>query len=138
MSSGLVAAAGAPGQVSVGLTVAVGLAGGLGAVARVVLDGALLVRRPPVFPWPTLLVNTLGSLLLGLLTGLVLFRGAPDLLRVALGTGFCGGFTTFSAVSVTSVRLAQDGRVDLAAWNALGTLAVTTVAAAVGLGLTAL
>jgi len=130
--------AGSPAQVSAGLTIAVGLAGGLGAVARVVLDGALLARRPPVFPWPTLLVNTLGSLLLGLLTGLVLFHGAPDALRVMLGTGFCGGFTTFSAVSVTSVRLARDGRVDLAAWNALGTLAVTSLAAAIGLGLTAL
>lgn len=123
---------------SAGLTAAVGLAGGLGAVARVVLDGALSARRPGALPWPTLVVNVSGSLLLGLLTGLVLFAGAPDALRVALGTGFCGGYTTFSAVCVTSVRLAQDDRPGLAALNALGTLGLTVGASAAGLGLAAL
>jgi CrcB protein len=124
--------------VSAGLTAAVGLLGGLGAVARVALDGALTARWPSTLPWPTLLVNVSGSLLLGLLTGLVLFQGAPDAVRIALGTGFCGGWTTFSTVSVASLRLAQGRSPGLAALNALGTLVLTVLAAAAGLGLGAL
>ncbi len=120
------------------MTVALGLAGGVGAVCRVVVDGLLTGRRPWVFPFPTLLVNVAGSLLLGLLTGLVLFQGAPDVWRAVLGTGFCGGFTTFSTASVASVRLAEEGAPVLAALNALGTLALTLLAAAAGLALAAL
>ncbi len=123
---------------SAGVTVALGLAGGVGAVCRVVVDGALTGRRPRLFPVPTLLINVAGSLLLGLLTGLVLFQGAPDAWRAVLGTGFCGGFTTFSTASVASVRLAGERRTALAALNAVGTLALTLLAAAAGLALAAL
>lgn len=121
---------------SAGLAALVGLAGGAGAVARVTLDGALSARWGPT-PRATLLINVLGSLLLGLVTGLVVFRGAPDVLRVAVGTGLCGGFTTFSTVSVVSVRLAQQGRTAAALRNAFGTLVATVLAAALGLGLAA-
>jgi len=124
--------------VSAALTAGVGFAGGLGAVARVAIDGALTARRPAAVPYPTLVINVLGSLLLGLLTGLVLFHGAPDALRVAVGTGFCGGFTTFSTASVACVRLAQDDRPVAAGLYAAGTLALTTLAAATGLALGAL
>lgn len=120
---------------SVAVVAGVGLAGGLGAVARVVLDGALTARRPHPLPWPTLLVNVTGSLLLGLLTGLVLFHAAPAELRTVLGTGFCGGYTTFSTASVATVRLAEGRRPGLAALNAAGTLALTCLAAALGLAL---
>jgi len=123
--------------VSAGVTVALGLAGGAGAVCRVVVDGVLAGRRPRVFPVPTLLINVAGSLLLGLLTGLVLFQGAPDVWRAVLGTGFCGGFTTFSTASVASVRLAEEDHPGLAALNAVGSLALTLLAAAGGLALTA-
>lgn len=122
---------------SAAVTVGLGLAGGVGAVCRVVLDGALTARRPRVFPVPTLLINVAGSLLLGLLAGLVLFHGAPDAWRAVLGTGFCGGFTTFSTASVGSVRLAEQDRPGLAALNALGTLALTLAAAGAGLALAA-
>lgn len=55
-----------------------------------------------------------------------------------LGTGFCGGFTTFSTASFASVRLTQDDRPALAALNVLGTLVLCATAAGAGLVLTAL
>ncbi|WP_380171404.1 fluoride efflux transporter CrcB [Kineococcus sp. DHX-1] len=113
------------------------LAGGLGAVARFVLDGAVRTRWPSRFPWGILLVNVLGSLVLGFLTGLVL-NGADPQWRLVLGVGFCGGFTTFSTAMTDTVRLARDGSVRLALGNLLGTLAATVTAAAFGLGLAVL
>ena len=80
-----------------------------------------------------LAVNASGSLLLGLVVGLVLFAGAPGELRLLVGTGFCGGYTTFSTTSVDTVRLAQQGRVLAALANAVGTLALTLLAGAAGL-----
>lgn len=108
------------------------LAGALGAVARVVLDGVVRGRWSAA-PWGTLVVNVSGSFALGVVTGLVLFQGAPGGLRTVLGTGFCGGYTTFGTAGVEAVRLAQAGRVGAAATYALGTLGVTLLAAALGL-----
>ncbi|MEW1956746.1 CrcB family protein [Kineococcus sp. NPDC059986] len=113
------------------------LAGGLGAAARFVLDGAVRTRWPSQFPWGILLVNVLGSLLLGFLTGLVLEGGDPQW-RLVLGVGFCGGFTTFSTALTDTVRLARDGASRLALVNLLGTFAATVTAAAFGLGLAVL
>ncbi|MEZ0163375.1 CrcB family protein [Kineococcus sp. LSe6-4] len=113
------------------------LAGGAGAAARYVLDGEVRARRPSQFPWGILLVNVLGSLLLGFLTGLVL-TGADPRWALVLGTGFCGGFTTFSTAVTDTVRLARGGSVRLAAGNLLGNLAATVTAAAFGLGLAVL
>ncbi|MEZ0494025.1 CrcB family protein [Kineococcus sp. TBRC 1896] len=113
------------------------LAGGAGAAARFVVDGAVRTRWPSQFPWGVLLVNVLGSLLLGVLTGLVL-EGADERWGLVLGVGFCGGFTTFSTAMTDTVRLARDGSVRLALVNLLGTLAATVTAAALGLGLAVL
>lgn len=115
-----------------------GLAGGAGSVARYVLDAAVTARRPGPFPVATLVINVLGSLLLGVLTGLVLFQGVGDSWRVVLGTGFCGGFTTFSTASLASVTLARAGRQDLALLNVLLSWGLSTGAAVLGLALTAL
>lgn len=104
-------------------------AGGLGAGARYLLDGAVMRGRRDAFPLGILVVNAVGSLLLGFLTGL-----APSgawWLTVA-GAGFLGGFTTFSAVSVDTVRLARRGRREWAWANLLGTFGVCVVLAAVG------
>lgn len=112
------------------------LAGSAGAVLRHLLDTAVRARRPGPFPYGILLVNVSGSLLLGVLTGLVLFHGRPqDLLTVA-GTGFCGGYTTFSTTSVDTVRLIRSGDYRLAAVDALGTLGLSLAAAGAGLALT--
>jgi CrcB protein len=113
----------------------VALAGSAGALARFGLDGGLRRRWPTTFPWATLVVNVTGSLLLGLVTGLVLFRGEPDALRTVVGTGFCGGYTTFSTASVETVRLLQTGRHLQAATNAVGSLLLTVLAGGAGLAL---
>ncbi|MBB2901187.1 CrcB protein [Kineococcus radiotolerans] len=115
----------------------VALAGGAGAAARFALDGAVRDRWPSEFPWGILVVNVLGSFLLGFLTGLVL-DGAGDAWRLVLGVGFCGGFTTFSTAMADTVRLARRGSVRPALLNLAGTLALTGLAAAFGLGLAVL
>jgi CrcB protein len=113
----------------------VALAGSAGALARFGLDGGIRRRWPTTFPWATLVVNVTGSLLLGLVTGLVLFRGEPDALRTIVGTGFCGGYTTFSTASVETVRLLQTGRRRQAATNAVSSLLLTVLAGGAGLAL---
>ncbi|MFE7404557.1 fluoride efflux transporter CrcB [Isoptericola sp. NPDC057559] len=117
----------------------VALAGGLGAAARFVVDGAVRARTPgAAFPWATVVVNVSGSLVIGLVTGVLLGAGEPDRLepwRLAVATGFCGGYTTFSTAMVETVRLARSGRTRLALANALGTMALTLAAVALGIAL---
>ncbi len=116
-------------------TLWVALAGGGGAAARFLVDGAITSRRALRFPWATVLINVLGSLLLGFLTGLVLFRGAPSGLLTIAGVGFCGGFTTFSTASVETVRLFEARRYAAALGNLGGTLVITLAVAALGMWL---
>lgn len=107
-------------------------AGGLGAGARYLLDGAVMRGRRDAFPLGILVVNAVGSLLLGFLTGLA----APGAWWLTVvGVGFLGGFTTFSTVSVDTVRLARRGRREWAWANLLGTFGVCVVLAAVGVAL---
>lgn len=120
------------------LTLWVGLAGSAGAVTRFVLDGFLRARTPATFPWATVAINVTGSLLLGVLAGLVLFRDAPATLTTIAGVGFCGGYTTFSTASFETVRLMQQQRYLAAFGNTAGTLATTLAAGAAGLALAAL
>lgn len=61
------------------------------------------------FPTGTLLVNLLGCLLIGLLSGWLAGPG-KELQRLLLVTGFCGGFTTFSAFTADGISLLQQGR----------------------------
>jgi len=111
------------------------LGGAVGAVTRFVVDGAWRSRRPGRFPWPTVVINVTGSFLLGMLTGLAVLRGgSPLVLQTVLGTGFCGGYTTFSSASFESVRLLEQGRWRAALGNTVGSLVVTVAAAAAGLG----
>lgn len=59
----------------------------------------------PAFPYGTLAVNIGGCLLIGMLWGLVLKNGLNDGARLLLMTGFCGGFTTFSAFTQEGIQL---------------------------------
>ncbi|MGH9068172.1 MAG: fluoride efflux transporter CrcB [Acidimicrobiales bacterium] len=113
----------------------VGLAGSLGALARFAADGAARARLGGAVPLGTVLVNVTGSLLLGVLTGLVVFHGAPGALTLVGGTGFCGGYTTFSAASFETVRLLQQGRLRAAALNGIVTVLGALMAAAAGLAI---
>lgn len=117
------------------LVIGVGLAGGVGAVARLVLDGLLRARVRVAFPLGTTVINVTGSFLLGLVTGLALVHGLPPEWRAVLGTGFLGGYTTFSTASYETVRLAQQRRYRAALLNGVGMLAIALAAAGLGLWL---
>lgn len=108
------------------------LAGGLGAAVRFMLDGLIRARVRTALPWATIFINVSGSLLLGFLAGLVMEGQAPESLQLILGTGFLGGYTTFSTASLETIRLVQSGRMGLALVNGLGSMAVSVAAAAAG------
>ncbi len=112
---------------------AVAGAGAVGAVARFLLDRFVSSRYRGPFPLATLLINTTGALALGLLTGGVLYHGLGHVPEAIAGTGFCGGYTTFSTFSVESVRLAQGGRVGAALLYTTSSLGLGLAAAAVGI-----
>ncbi|PYZ92077.1 chromosome condensation protein CrcB [Salipaludibacillus keqinensis] len=61
-----------------------------------------------LFPLGTVIENLVGSLLLGILTGWVMVKMIPPLLKEGLGVGFCGGFTTMSTLAADSVLLAGE------------------------------
>lgn len=113
----------------------IALAGSAGAVCRFVLDGMIRSRRAAEFPWATVIINVTGSLILGIVMGVTLFHNAPSEVQLIVGVGFCGGYTTFSAASFETVRLIQRQRYGAALGNAMGTLALTLSAGALGLAL---
>jgi fluoride exporter len=85
----------------------------LGGVARFWCSGVLARLFGEAFPWGTLFVNVSGSLLIGIVAALAdpngkLFLG--ETARVALMAGFLGGYTTFSAFSLQTLTLMQDGQ----------------------------
>ena len=110
-------------------------AAAVGAPLRYVVDQAVQHRREGAFPLGTFTINTTGSLLLGLLTGLAAHHGVSQQAGTVLGTGLLGSYTTFSTFSYETVRLLEDGAVAEAALNVVGSLALGLAAAAAGLGL---
>jgi len=111
------------------------VAGGLGAIARFVLDGVIRGRLITVIPFGTMIINVSGSLLLGFVTGIVLFHAVPADWQLVLGTGFLGGYTTFSTASFETARLMQERQFVAAIINGLGMLVLALAAAAGGLAL---
>jgi CrcB protein len=98
---------------SAALLCGIGLVGGLGAIARFLLDGAVGGRVGRTFPWGTLTVNLTGSVALGLLVGAAVDGDAYWL----AGTGLVGAFTTFSTWALESHRLGEDGQLRLGILN---------------------
>jgi len=88
----------------------IGLFGGLGCIARYLASGLTYQLVGRSLPYGTLLVNVLGSFLLGLLMTLGLRSAlfSPEL-RLGLTVGFMGGFTTFSTFSYETLRLLEEG-----------------------------
>lgn len=116
------------------------LAGGLGGLARYGLEGAVQRRIRSTRPWGTATVNLSGAAALGVLLGLHLSGAAGDVLVRIVGTGFLGGFTTFSTWMVESVRLTDEaGTAGLTAGmiNLVGMTVVGVTAAAAGTWLAA-
>ncbi len=111
--------------------VLIGVAGGLGAATRLVVDGLVRQRVSSTFPWATVLINVSGSFLLGLLVGF----GPRDGWHDIAGIGFLGGYTTFSTASLETAGLMLDRRPLAALANGLGVLVLCVAAAAVGYAL---
>ena len=91
------------------------LGGALGAGARHLFGRVALRLLGPGFPWGTLGVNLLGGLLMGLLAGSLARFGGSEGVRLLLGVGVLGGFTTFSAFSLDTVLLIERGAAGVAA-----------------------
>lgn len=109
--------------------------GGLGATSRFMSDGLIRTVLGRRFPWATMIINATGSFILGLVTGLVLHHHGSVDMKLVIGTGFCGGFTTFSTACFESVRLLEEKRVAAFWVQLLGNVFLTVGAAAVGLWL---
>jgi CrcB protein len=105
-----------------------GLAGALGSLSRFYVGTAVTEYRASDFPYGTFVVNVSGAFVLGLLTGL-----APGMNALAIaGTGFLGGYTTFSTWMVETERLAGEGETGFAAANVVISLALGLAAVALG------
>jgi CrcB protein len=106
-------------------------AGGLGAACRLLADGLIRSRTRGHFPWGTTLVNLTGSFALGCLVGL-----APqDDVRLVLGTGFLGGYTTFSTASFEVAERVLDHRRPIGIATALTMLVGCVASATLGVQL---
>ncbi len=107
--------------------------GAAGSVARY-LTGTLVARSGGL-PWGTLTVNILGGFLMGMLIGTLALRGGAEQerLRLLLGVGFLGGFTTFSAFSLEVANMIE--RRDMAGAAVYSLISVIASVAAVFAGL---
>ena len=86
------------------------LGGGLGAVARFIVSTTVNEKLSSNFPYGTLVVNVMGSFIMGFLAmWLVEKLGLNPLLRLAIFVGFLGAFTTFSTFSMETLNLFNEG-----------------------------
>jgi len=116
------------------LAVAVG--GAVGSLARFWLAAAMAMLTGPRFPWGTLLINVVGSFVIGVVAAVTLTPARvamhPDL-RIFLMVGVCGGFTTFSAFSLQTLELLQSGDTSPALAYVAGSVVLCLAAAWAGL-----
>ncbi|WNM27667.1 CrcB family protein [Demequina capsici] len=111
------------------------IAGGLGGAARYWADTGVGHVNRSRFPWGTFVVNVTACLFLGVLAGVVSSHSAPDAVLAVLGTGFAGGYSTFSTALVETVRLMRAGEWGLAAAQCLGMVVAGVAAAALGMAI---
>jgi fluoride exporter len=103
-----------------------------GAPSRWLLDQAIQSRHDRVFPLGTMTINATGSLLLGVLLAAASLGRIGHEVVALLGTGFCGGYTTFSTFGYETVRLVEEGSLLDATLNVLVSVALGMAAALAG------
>jgi CrcB protein len=109
------------------------IGGGVGTNARYWLGVWFVSREWTIhFPWHTFLINVLGSFVLGVVG--VACRNRPEWFLL-LGTGFCGGFTTFSTFSVETLGLIERSHPAVAAGYVFGSVAAGVAGAYAGIQL---
>jgi fluoride exporter len=114
----------------------VALGGALGAATRYGVSLALPAREGG-WPLATFLINVSGSLFIGLLAGWLATRDAGgEPWRLLLGVGVLGGFTTFSAYSLETLRMIERGDIVGASTYAIGSVIAGLAAVAIGLAIT--
>lgn len=104
----------------------IGLGGAIGSILRAWLGTVMVTLTGPTFPWGTILINIVGSFVIGFFGTLTATDGrfaVPFDMRTFVMVGVCGGFTTFSSFSLQTLELARDGR----AGQALGNVALSMV-----------
>lgn len=115
------------------------IGGGLGTLGRYFLSSVVQGLPLPgagLFPWPTLVVNVLGGLLMGMIACWInSLSPEPAWPRLLLMTGLLGGFTTFSAFSLENVQLLSQGAWGLSALYSLSSVVLSVSAVAAGMAL---
>jgi fluoride exporter len=111
------------------ISVMIALGAVVGAPARYLTDRAIQSRHETVFPWGTLTVNVVASLILGVVTSAAHLD--PNVLAL-IGTGFCGTLSTYSTFSYETMRLTQEGARFYALANILLSLVAGIGAASFG------
>ncbi|MBI5231603.1 MAG: fluoride efflux transporter CrcB [Coriobacteriales bacterium] len=116
--------------------VGVFLGAGIGGALRYVLGGWIADRWGASFPWHTMVINVGGAFLLGLLMALSVDQQvvSPQV-RLLVGVGVLGGFTTFSTLSYESIALLEQGLVAQGLANMFGSAVLGLVAVLAGLAI---
>jgi CrcB protein len=113
------------------LLVAIG--GAVGSVARYWTTGIVTRLLGAGFPWGTLLINIVGSLVIGTVAAVPTGGlGLSDPVRLLIMTGVCGGFTTFSAFSLQTLELMEMGRHAVAFGYVLSSVVLCVIACWLG------
>lgn len=104
-----------------------------GGAARYLMG--LIVPAISTFPLATLMINVIGSFLIGLISGLLVrftSGAAVEALRLVLVVGFCGGFTTFSTFSSETLRLIESAQYLFAAFYVFASVSAGLIAVGIG------
>ena len=110
----------------------VALGAAVGAPLRYLVDRAVQGRHDSLFPWGTLTVNVVGSLILGVLVGGA--NAVPGAVMDLLGTGLCGALTTYSTFGFETIRLLDDRARFYAVANVVASIVAGLGAAFIGIG----